>query len=78
MTVGHLPREVHDRRLAARARKALRAAGIRHASDVRALHGRQRLALLGLPGFGPRAYDFLNEALNDDDEQRLRQLFNGG
>ena len=74
----HLPPELHDQRLAARARKALRAAGIRRAADVRNLHGRRRLALLTLRGFGPRAYDFVNEALNRDDEQRLRQIFPGG
>ena len=76
--VGHLPAELRDQRLATRARKALRAAGIRRAADVRSLQGRRRLALLGLRGFGPRAYDFVNEALNRGDEARMRQLFPGG
>jgi hypothetical protein len=76
--VGHLSAELHDRRLAARARKALRAAGIRRAADVRSLNGRRRLLLLRLRGFGPRAYDFVNEALNRDDESRMRQLFPDG
>jgi hypothetical protein len=76
--IGHMRPEEHDRRLATRARKALRAAAIRRAADVRSLHGRGRLALLSLRGFGPRAYDFVNEALNRGDEHRMRLLFPDG
>jgi hypothetical protein len=76
--IGHLRAEEHERRLATRARKALRAAGIRRAEDVRSLQGRGRLALLSLRGFGPRAYDLLNEALNQGDERRMRQIFPDG
>jgi hypothetical protein len=64
--------------LATRAARALRDAGVRRADDLRRMQNHQRLALLRLRGFGPRAYDFVNEALNRGDEQRLRLIFPGG
>ena len=75
---GHLSHELHERALATRAARALRAAGVRRADELRCLQSHQRLALLRLRGFGPRAYDFVNEALNRGDEARLRLIFPGG
>jgi hypothetical protein len=73
--VGPLPTEQRNRMLASRARRVLRAAGIRSMEDLRSRH---RLTLLRLRGFGPRAYDFVNEALNLGDEARVRELFPRG
>jgi DNA-directed RNA polymerase alpha subunit len=64
--------ELRDRRLHARAARALREAGITSADEIYAMH---RFDLLRIPGLGPRAFDLINDALNKGDVDRIEGLF---
>jgi hypothetical protein len=64
--------DVHERRLAARVARALRAGGI---GSVEELYGTYRYDLLRIPGLGARGFDYINEALNTGDAARLQALF---
>jgi hypothetical protein len=61
-----------DRHLATRAARRLRDAGIRSVEELYAMH---RYDLLKVPGLGPRAFDYINDALNRGDAHRLHGLF---
>ena len=58
--------------LAARAAHKLREAGIRSVDELYAV---DRYDLLKVPGLGPRAFDYINDALNRADAERLSALF---
>jgi hypothetical protein len=64
--------DAHERRLATRAARALRAGGI---GSVEELYGTYRYDLLRIPGLGARGFDYINEALNTGDAARLQALF---